>query len=72
MDHDLEQFIADMFYFIKYAAEHEAEQPERFGPKNVLFTLAHDLAGVYKKDECFLPRVTGYKDQYLKSKGGRL
>jgi len=28
-------------------------------------TLMHDIAGLINKDECFLPRVTGYSEHYL-------
>ena len=57
---DNNKLIADMFYFIIFAYENDL-------PENIILeTLVHDIAGVYNKKRCFLPRVDGYYDKFIK------
>lgn len=54
---ELRRFLADANGYIRYALTDNRPASE------ILATLTHDIAGILKRDLCFLPRVHGYSEK---------
>ena len=55
------EYHDDWIGFMKFAKENELDDMDIRG------TLMHDIGGLIRKDDCFLPRISGYSEE-LKTK----
>ena len=51
-----EDFVDDVLGFIKFAEENKMSR------ECITQTLMHDMGGMFKQDEHFLPRIHGYSN----------
>ena len=51
-----EKFVRDAAAFIRFALRNNLPST------TILGTLIHDIGGLEREEECFLPRVDGYAD----------
>ena len=51
-----EGFVDDVLGFIQFAEENKISK------EDIIQTLMHDMGGMFRKDEHFLPRVSGYSN----------
>lgn len=53
---ELNKFLGDAEAYLSYAIR------AKIGTAQILETLAHDIGGLYRRELCFSPRVSGYAD----------
>ena len=51
----MEDFLQDALGFCRWAIAKKIEDQQ------ILITLIHDIGGLARHEECFSPRVSGYK-----------
>jgi hypothetical protein len=57
---ELERFLADAHGFILWVLHNRSiEDRGQF----IAATLAHDIAGLFRREECFSPFVSGYAEK---------
>ena len=56
----IERFLADAMGYIAFECGVPHHPYDDKAVKRLAETLAHDIAGLYHRDEGFLPRVSGY------------
>ena len=53
------EYHDDWIGFIKFAKENKLDDMDIRG------TLMHDIGGLIREDDCFLPRISGYSEELI-------